>query len=164
MRAEYWLVAGLLLGVIEAFFPAGVFLFFGLGALTSALLALVDGQLVWQVVCFAVVSLLSLVLLRQRWRRLFSGKRLSPGSEVAHPLEGQVGHVRETVSAEQPGVVEVGGSFWRAVPENREAILAAGTSVRVLGALPQNGLVLRVMAGGGETVARQTPAEEKLDR
>ena len=161
MSAEYWLIAALLLGVIEAFFPAGLFLFFGVGALSSALLALVNGQLVWQVVCFAVVSLLSLMLLRRRWRRLFSGKQLAPGSEVAHPLEGQRGHVRETVTAEQPGVVEVGGSFWRAVTENTGEVLTGGTPILVLGALPQNGLVLRVAPTGGETAAPQMPSKEQ---
>lgn len=161
MRAEYWLIAALLLGVTEAFFPAGIFLFFGVGALSSALLALVNDKLVWQVVCFAVVSLLSLVLLRRRWRCLFSGKQLSPGSEVAHPLEGQRGYVRETVTSEQPGVVEVGGSFWRAVPDNTGDVLAAGTPVKVLGALPQNGLVVRVTAVDSGTAAGSAPAEEK---
>lgn len=163
MRTEYWLIAALLLGVTEAFFPAGIFLFFGVGALASALLAYVNGQFLWQAVCFAVVSLLSLVLLRRRWRRLFSGKQLPPGSEVGHPLEGQRGHVREAVTSEQPGVVEVGGSFWRAVADNKGEVLPVGTLVLVRGALPQSGLTLRVAVAGEETAARQPGAENQQD-
>lgn len=163
MSAEYWLIGALLLGVVEAFFPAGVFLFFGLGALASALLALVTAQLLWQVICFALVSFLSLALLRRHWRRLFSGSRLAPGSEAVHPLEGRQGYVRETVTSEQPGVVEVGGSFWRAVAETEGEVLPDGTPVRVRGALPQNGLVLRVVAANGvAAAARQEPVGEKL--
>ena len=149
MSSLYWLIAALLLGAVEAVFPAGIFLFFGIGALAGSLLALVVETITWQVLCFAVISLLSLVLLRQRWRRLFSGKLVPAGESLAHPLEGQRGIVRETVSSAQPGVVEVGGSFWRAVTDEGEPPLAAGASVIVRGALPQDGLTLRV-AGSGE--------------
>ena len=78
MSSLYWLIAALLLGAVEAVFPAGIFLFFGIGALAGSLLALVVETITWQVLCFAVISLLSLVLLRQRWRRLFSGMLSGP--------------------------------------------------------------------------------------
>lgn len=152
MSSLYWLIAALLLGAVEAVFPAGIFLFFAIGALAASLLALAVGTITWQVLCFAVTALLSLVLLRQRWRRLFSGKLVPAGESPAHPLEGQRGTVRETVSSAQPGVVEVGGSFWRAVVDAGEAPLMAGASVVVRGALPQDGLILRV-AGSGEQPA-----------
>lgn len=145
MNSLYWLIAGLLLGAVEAVFPAGIFLFFGIGALAASLLALAVGTITWQVLCFAVISLLSLALLRRRWRRLFSGKMVPAGENPAHPLEGQRGTVRETVTSAQPGVVEVGGSFWRAVADTEETSLPEGTAVIVRGALPQDGLVLRVV-------------------
>lgn len=154
MSSLYWLIAALLLGAVEAVFPAGIFLFFGIGALAASLLALVVGTITWQVLCFAVIALLSLVLLRQRWRRLFSGKVVPAGETPTHPLEGQHGIVREAVSAVQPGVVEVGGSFWRAVAVTEEAPLPEGTAVIVRGALPQDGLILRV-AGVGASVGEQ---------
>ncbi|WP_297262667.1 NfeD family protein [uncultured Desulfovibrio sp.] len=146
MDPLYWLIAALLLGAVEAAVPAGVFLFFGLGALASCLLALLVDQLVWQMACFAVMSLLSLALLRGWWRGLFSGRAIPAGEEVEHPLIGQQGCVREAISPLQPGVVEVGGSFWRAVAEGPEESLPAGTPVIVQGALPQDGLMLRVAA------------------
>ena len=154
MSSLYWLIAALLLGAVEAVFPAGIFLFFGIGALAASLLAQVVGTITWQVLCFAVTALLSLVLLRQRWRRLFSGTVVPAGEGPAHPLEGQHGTVRETVSAAQPGVVEVGGSFWRAVADSEEASLPEGTAVIVRGALPQDGLVLRVAAVGATVEQR----------
>ena len=149
MDPLYWLIAALLLGAVEAVFPAGIFLFFGIGALAASALALVLSTITWQVVCFAVTSLLSLALLRGRWRSLFSGRVVPAGQEIEHPLTGQQGCVREAASREQPGVVEVGGSFWRAVPDASGEALPAGTAVTVLGSLPQDGLVLRVVAVQG---------------
>ena len=146
MDSLYWLIAALLLGAVEAVFPAGVFLFFGIGALAASVLALAVNTITWQVVCFAAMSLLSLALLRSRWRGLFSGRAVPAGEGIEHPLAGQQGCVREAVSATQSGVVEVGGSFWRAMTDVPGETLPAGTTVIVQGALPQDGLVLRVAA------------------
>ncbi len=146
MSATFWLISALIFGIVEACFPIAVFLFFALGSLITALAALAVQEPLWQAVCFVSMSLLSLVVARQRWRKLFGGKAVAAGESMEHPLEGQRGRLCEEISGNQPGVVEVGGSFWRAVAETPGECLASGTPVVILGALPGDGLVLQVRA------------------
>lgn len=146
MSATFWLISALVFGIVEACFPIAVFLFFALGALVTAPVALAVQEPLWQAVCFVSMSLLSLVIARRRWRRLFGGTAVAPGENMEHPLEGQRGRLCEAVSGNQPGVVEVGGSFWRAVAETPGECLASGTPVVILGAMPGDGLVLQVRA------------------
>lgn len=148
MSATFWLISALIFGIVEACFPIAVFLFFALGALVTALAALAVQEPFWQAVCFVVMSLLSLLVARRRWRRLFGGTTVAAaaGESSEHPLAGRRGRLCEEVSGNQAGVVEVGGSFWRAVAETPGEYLASGTSVVILGALPDDGLVLRVRA------------------
>ncbi len=146
MSATFWLISALVFGIVEACFPIAVFLFFALGALLTALAALAVQEPLWQAVCFVSMSLLSLVVARQRWRRLFGGTAVAAGESMEHPLEGRRGRLCEEISGNQPGVVEVGGSFWRAVAETPGECLPGGTPVIILGALPGDGLVLQVRA------------------
>lgn len=155
MSATGWLIAALICGIVEACFPIGVFLFFALGALLTALAALVVADPALQAVCFAVMSLLSLVVARRRWRSLFGGKTVAAGDSMTHPLTGQRGRLCEDISGDRPGVVEIGGSFWRAVGETPGEQLASGTAVIVAGALPGDSLVLRVRALKDEGTPKQ---------
>ena len=110
MSATFWLISALIFGIVEACFPIAVFLFFALGALVTALAALAVQEPLWQAVCFVSMSLLSLVVARRRWRRIFGGTTVVAGESPEHPLEGRRGRLCEEISGNQPGVVEVGGS------------------------------------------------------
>lgn len=146
-----WFLLGFAFLAVELVNPTLVLGFFGIGAWITAAVALGGLPLGWQVVLFLMASLLSLRLLRRRFRHVFGGRAEAAtdphdyggSSETAppHPLAGHAGRVSKPIRPDERGEVRIDGSFWRAVaaepiPEGRE--------VRVLGGAPEDSLVLRV--------------------
>lgn len=146
-----WFLLGLAFLGVELLSPALVLGFFGIGAWVTALAALTGLAAAWQVVVFIVASLLSLRLLRRRFRHVFSGRAEaatdphdyggSSDSRPPHPLAGHTGRVSRPVRPDGRGEVRIDGSFWRAVAP---VYIPEGREVRVLGAEPEDSLVLRV--------------------
>ena len=77
MTAMYWLYAGVALILLEIMTPGLVSLFFGLAALTVALIVWLMPTLAqgWQWLLFSALSVLYLVLLRKSLKSVFSGTR-----------------------------------------------------------------------------------------
>lgn len=140
-----WFLVGLAFLGIELASPTLVLIFFGIGAWATALAALADTSLSVQLVCFMLVSILSLLLLRRHLRSVFGGRAHGPGPEddsaPPHPLAGRVGVVSRPIAQGMAGEVDIDGSFWRAVSTGP---IAAGAQVRVLGTQAGDGLLLRV--------------------
>lgn len=130
MTPLYWLFVGVGLIIIEVMTPGLVSIFFGLAALTVALivwLAPVLGQ-GWQWIAFSVFSVLYIFLLRKSLKKVFSGLREvsdSPNDEFS----GKLAVVVEAVAPNRPGRVEFCGTNWTA---EAEAEFPVGASVRIL--------------------------------
>ena len=111
-----WGVIGLMLIASEMLIPGFTIFFFGLGAWVVAIAALVlpplGSSFAWQVVSWVVASVLSFILLRKKFKRLFRGTLLN-----RMPLEGVGEHaeVLESISPDQPGRVRYRGTTWKAV-------------------------------------------------
>ena len=111
-----WGVIGLMLIASEMLIPGFTIFFFGLGAWIVAIAALVlpplGSSFAWQVVSWVVASVLSFILLRKKFKRLFRGTLLN-----RMPLEGVGEHaeVLESISPDQPGRVRYRGTTWKAV-------------------------------------------------
>ncbi|MDD2459629.1 MAG: NfeD family protein [Kiritimatiellia bacterium] len=141
MTAVYWLYAGVALILIEVMTPGLVSLFFGLAALTLALIVWRAPELAqgWQWILFSVLSVLYILLLRKSLKSVFSGSReISDNPDDA--LTGKLAVVTQPIAPNRPGRVELGGTTWNAEAEGE---LAAGASVRVTG---KKNLTLRVEA------------------
>lgn len=141
MTSLYWLYLGVALIVLEVMTPGLVSLFFGLSALTVALLAWLlpaMGQ-GWQWLAFSLFSILYILLLRKSLKKVFSGDK-----EVSESLNdeftGKLATVVEKIAPNKPGRVEFCGSTWTA---EAGAEVAAGASVRILG---KKNLTLKVEA------------------
>jgi membrane protein implicated in regulation of membrane protease activity len=131
MTALYWLYAGIALILFEIMTPGFVLLFFGLSALTLALVVWLAPELAqgWQWLLFSLLSVLYIALLRKGLQKTFSGdKEVSddPGRE----FDGKYAVVTADIAPGRPGRVEVNGTTWAA--EAAQA-LAAGTPVRIAG-------------------------------
>jgi membrane protein implicated in regulation of membrane protease activity len=129
-----WLILGALFILAEAFTSGFVLLWFGIGALIAALLAILGiGGLVTQVVVFLLVSVLLTIASRTIFERLFM--RTSPGKDLRTGIEslpGQVGVVVESSAGGLgDGAVKVFGSVWRAFPSEGEDPLQVGEQVKV---------------------------------
>lgn len=131
-----WVGVAVLAVLVEIITPSFGWIFATLAALCSALAALVGAPLALQVMLFAVVLLVSLVLLRPRMVH----KLGAPG--VPTRTAALVGKVGEVSVAIDPvgggGRVNVDGEDWAA---RSASSLAQGTRVRVTGA---DGIALQV--------------------
>ena len=129
-----WLVLAAIFIGIEALTPGFFLLWFGVGALAAALLALLGiGGAGAQIIVFLVVSVLLLVASRNVIDRFFhrtqSENQLKSGVET---LVGQTATVVEaSVGALNQGAVKVFGSVWTAFPTEGESPLEEGESVAV---------------------------------
>ncbi len=132
--ALVWLIAGLVLMLMEFVIPGFVIFFFGLGGLVTAvavwLLPSVEGSFVAQVLCFTVASVLTLVVGRRCFRGLLQGKaEHAPGDADD---DGIVGAVVEVVAAIEPpraGRVSLHGAEWGAIADHPIAKGATATVV-----------------------------------
>jgi membrane protein implicated in regulation of membrane protease activity len=136
-----WVIGGVLCALVELATPLMVVIFFAFGALAAAVAAGIGYGLDWQIGSFITVSILSLALLRKRARAFFSGRAKPGEDEGAHPMAGRSGVVSKSIAPPEPGEIHIGGSFWRATADRSVDV---GEQARVLGAVPDDALTLRV--------------------
>jgi len=137
----YWLYAGVALILLEIMTPGLVSLFFGLAALTVALIVWLMPTLAqgWQWILFSVLSVLYIVLLRKSFKSVFDGtSKVSDDPEDG--FTGKLALVTQPIAPNRPGRVELGGTTWTAEAESEFDV---GASVRVTG---KKNLTLRVEA------------------
>jgi membrane protein implicated in regulation of membrane protease activity len=113
-----WFLIGLGLTLLEFTVPGAILIFFGLGAWITALTTWVGvtHSVAWQILVFALSSVLLLLLLR---RRLHGQLRGHAGAEqdLENDLEEFIGHTVEVTAAIRPdhdGRIEYKGASWEA--------------------------------------------------
>jgi membrane protein implicated in regulation of membrane protease activity len=130
----FWTVLGAILIVAEIFTSGFVLLWFGVGAMAAAMLAIVGiDSLALQFLTFAVVSSTLTAASRTIFLKYFSrektGQSLRSGVDA---LPGKIGTVvSSSRGALQEGAVKVFGSTWTAYPAPGEPPLEAGERVCV---------------------------------
>jgi len=131
MTAVYWLYLGVALILFEVMTPGLVSIFFGLAALTVALIVWLAPSLAqgWQWIGFSVFSVLYILLLRKSLKKVFSGDR-EVSDNPRDEYTGKLAVVTEAIAPNKPGRVELGGTTWTAEADRE---LAAGASVRITG-------------------------------
>lgn len=151
-----WFVLGAALMAAELFTPAFIIVFFGVGAWAAALVAAVWPGLEQELAAFLVVSVLALFLLRRRLVRTFQGRRTEASQSVpSFAYIGRQAEATRPIPAGGEGEIALGGSYWRATSD---AAVAEGASVRVLGPVPDDELLIRVEPLAGEPHHRETSA------
>ncbi len=135
--AVIWFIAGAVLLLLEFIIPGVFVLFFGIGAWVTALCVyLFEPPLAIQFLIFSVVSVLSLVLLRN-----VIIKRLEGNSNEPDPDEEFIGGIGDCITDIRPdadGKVEFKGTTWTASAGTE---INAGTKVKVINKV---GLLLEV--------------------
>ena len=128
---QVWAVMAVICLILEM--TAGDFFIicFSIGAVFAAITALVGGNIYWQLLLFAVFTLISLF-----WVRPFAQRYLHKGEDNrvsnADALMGRQGRVVEAVKADGFGRVQIDGDIWKAVT-NELTDIPAGKNVRVVG-------------------------------
>ena len=128
---QVWAVVAVICLILEM--TAGDFFIicFSIGAVFAAITALVGGNIYWQLLLFAIFTLISLF-----WVRPFAQRYLHKGEDNrvsnADALMGRQGRVVEAVKADGFGRVQIDGDIWKAVTNEPQDIVA-GKNVRVVG-------------------------------
>jgi membrane protein implicated in regulation of membrane protease activity len=130
MTPFYWLYFGVALILFEVMTPGLITLFFGLSALTVAVISWLMPGLAqgWQWLAFSVLSVAYIFLLRRSLKEIFSGRREVSDDPDAE-YTGRLATVTEAVAPGRPGRVELGDTGW--IAESDHA-LAAGAAVRIV--------------------------------
>ena len=125
-----WIIISIVCLILELSSGDFFILCFAIGAAASSILAGCGLSLTWQIVAFAVVSALSLFLVRPALiRKLHKPHRERLSN--AEALIGQMGRVSEPIEANGYGRVAIDGDDWKALSADGSAI-GEGTRVRVI--------------------------------
>lgn len=127
-----WLIVAFAFFLLEIFTTGIAVICFSFGALAAALTAGLDGSVTWQVIVFAIVSLLSLIFIRPILVKLFYKSGKNEVKTNADALIGRVGIVTEEIDNEKnTGRVRIDGDYWKAVSSTGE-VLPENTKVKIL--------------------------------
>lgn len=131
MTTYFWLYMGVGLIILEILTPGFVVLFFGLSALTVALITWLfpncGPTIQWG--AFSALSILYVVGLRKLCKQIFAGKS-ETGGDPDDDFTGGLVTVTETIAPGKRGRVEYRGTTWDA-ESGRE--LAPGATARITG-------------------------------
>ena len=128
---QFWLIAAIVLVIVEICTAGFGSICFAVGAGFSALVAGLGGSFVWQIIVFAAVSLLTFIFLRPMAIRWLDSKSKDVKTNV-DALIGRKGIVSERIDATQhTGRVAVDGDDWKAVSLDN-AVIDKGASVEIV--------------------------------
>ena len=128
---QIWLIAALVLVIFEICSATFGAICFAIGAAFSALAAGFGANLTWQIVIFAVVSLLTFIFLRPFMLK-FLDRKSKDVKTNADALVGRKAIVSERIDAAQhTGRVAVDGDDWKAVSEDG-SIIEKGVEVEIV--------------------------------
>lgn len=128
--AVVWLVAMVVLLIVEAIVPGLVSIWFAIGALAALIAALLNAPLWLQVVWFLAVSAATLVLTRPLAQR-YVNSSVQPTN--ADALIGRDCVVTEDIdNLAGTGAVKIGGKVWTAHTEDENEKYAQGDVVKAV--------------------------------
>ena len=147
MNPEYvWLAIIIIMVVVEAITMGLTVIWFAFGGLAALIAALLGAALWIQILCFLVVTVLTLLLTRPLALR-FLKPNLNKTNVDAVP--GKVGKVIETIlPMEGTGQVKIEGQIWSAKAEDGISVMPEGSLVSVV---KVEGVKVVVRPSTGET-------------
>lgn len=126
----YWLIAAIVLVIVEILTAGFGSICFAFGALGAALTSYLGASMTWQLVVFALISMLAFVFVRPFVIR-FLEKKNKDVKTNADALIGRIAIVTEEISPEKhSGRVKVDGDEWKAVSGTGE-VIPEGTEVEI---------------------------------
>ncbi|RRD02830.1 NfeD family protein [Prevotella sp. OH937_COT-195] len=128
---QLWVITAFLLLILELTSGDFFILCFAIGAGITTVLSLTGVSFLWQLLAFAVFSILCMFFVRPVMIKYFH--RNDPDRKSnADALIGRQGMVSETINADGHGRVAIDGDDWKAVSADNSQI-DKGTKVRVVG-------------------------------
>lgn len=125
-----WLVAMIVLLVIEGVVPGLVSIWFALGALAALIAAILHAPLWLQVVWFLVISIVSLFFTRPLAKKYVNSRTQPTNADMLIGKECVV--VEDVNNLMGVGAVSVGGKIWTARTEQDDVTAEKGSVMTVL--------------------------------
>lgn len=127
----FWLVAALLLIVVEIFTTTFASVCFAIGAIASGIAAYFDASINWQLIIMAIFTFTSFVLVRPFILKFMSKKNGDIITNV-DAIIGRIGRVSERIDPKAgTGRVAIDGDDWKAISTTGK-IIEKGESVKVI--------------------------------
>lgn len=126
----FWLVAMIVLLVVEAAVPGLISIWFALGALAALISALFHAAFWLQVVWFIVVSVLALILTRPLVRKYVNNRTTPTNADMVIGKDAIVTERIDNLRAR--GAVLLDGKTWTARMDDESQNAETGETVRVL--------------------------------
>ena len=114
-----WVAIGIICIIIEIFTPGFLFLSFGVGAILTGLAALIIPSIAFQILTFAVITLVVFLLSRKFSKTLISADYEETNVKA---LVGKTGKVTQQIPTNEKGYVKIGGEEWAAVSKDNKEI------------------------------------------
>ena len=127
--AAFWIIAAVILIIIEAVTLGLATIWFAGGAIAAAASTLFTKNVFIQIIIFIVVSITLLYLTRPLKAKLKIGKEKTNVEAVV----GKTGFVMDTITLAKYGQVKIGSQMWTAMSKEPEAVIAEGTEIVVVG-------------------------------
>jgi membrane protein implicated in regulation of membrane protease activity len=124
----YWVIAALLLFIVELFTAGFAVICLSIGAVGGAIAAYMDASIEIQLLTFAIISLVAILGVRPLLKSLFfkKGEKVATNASAMVGKRGVVCQLVDEVS----GRVMIEGVDWRAITADG-SVLAKGTKVEV---------------------------------
>ncbi|MFL6023318.1 MAG: NfeD family protein [Marmoricola sp.] len=146
---ETWLIAALVLVVLELVSTDLILIMLAGGAFAGMVVAIAGGPFIAAMLTALGVSVALMWFVRPPVvHRLHAGPTLAVGAEA---LIGKRAHVLETVTHTSPGRVKIGGDVWTAQPYDEDDRIEEGAMVDVVSIKGATAYVLRVQSPTTET-------------
>ena len=126
----FWLIAMIVLLVIEAAVPGLISIWFALGSLAALISAMFHAPVWLQLVWFFLVSILTLVLTRPLVKKYVNGKTMPTNADMGIGKDAVVTEKIDNLHAR--GAVLLDGKVWTARMATENESADAGDTVRVL--------------------------------
>ena len=125
-----WVIVAVAAFILEIFIPGFWVAILGIGALAAVPLAALGAGTTWQILVFAVVSLIAGIFFRPLALKYFF-KSSEKREANTNAMIGKKAKVTVKITADEPGKVKIGSEVWTALPENEEASFEEGEAVEI---------------------------------
>lgn len=125
-----WLIAMVILLVVEAMVPGLISIWFAIGALAALISALFHAPVWLQLVWFFAISILTLVLTRPFVKKYVNSRVTPTNADVVIGKDAVVTERIDNLHAQ--GAVMLDGKVWTARTEKEQVTVEAGETVRIL--------------------------------
>ena len=125
-----WLIVAVASFILENFIPGFWVAIHGIGALAAAPLAALGAGTTWQILVFAVVSVIAGIFFRPLALKYFF-KSSEKREANTNAMIGRKAKVISKITADEPGKAKIGSEVWTAVPENEGDTFEEGSMVEI---------------------------------